>query len=382
MARKSDVENLERLKKTGDFWYGNIFLVGSLLYAGNVIEYFSCHSQKLVVFFLNKTLKDKADFIRIYKRGKLDEEKVIFTGKLPVLYYLFVYYWYLRIIFQYFTNKENFFVITFHPLFFFLNSLLKIFKNFEIIFWIADYLPSTKGLLKLYQWTIFYFHKKNKYNLYLSDKVNEIMNGRIKTNFCQKTVMWGTKLRQKKQEKTGNKITLGFIGIVKPSQGLEIAFLLLQKHPDLSLKILGECEQALYKKYLALIKRLKIGSQIIFTNQYCSEEQLSKELGVCDVGLALYSQDKENPIYYTDSGKIKTYLEFGLPVVMTATSATLPFVKQFKAGEIVKPDVFSLYQAIKKIKNNYSNYLDGVKKFNEYFDVEKYYRKAFRFLEI
>lgn len=364
-----------------NFRYKNIFLVGSLLHSGNVIEYFVEHSERLVVFYLLRTLKDRKDFVQIYKEGRLVEERNLNISKALLMYYIFIYFWYVKTIFSNFGSNEKFYVITFHPVFFLFNSILRLFRKFEIVFWIIDYLPSPSFLFRIYQYLIFYYCKKNTHNLYLSDEINKIMNGSIKNNAYQKTVMWGVKQEKYITRKSSKKITLGFIGVIRRSHGLDFVFNLLKEHKDVYLKILGECEDRLYDEYQSLIKKFNIESQVLFPNTFFPTDTLQKELASCTIGVALYRIDTKDPICYTDSGKVKTYTQFGLPVIISNTSSIVPFIKKYHAGEIVKRNTASIYKAIVEITQAYSFYLRGVEKFNAHFDYQKYYKNAFAFLK-
>lgn len=375
------MEGVEGLgNQRGPFRYKNIFLVGSVLHGGNTVEYFSKHTEKLVVFYLLITLRDRQDFIQIYKKGRLIKEQKVFSPKTPFIYYFFVYFWYARALFTYFSRKDSVYIIAFHPVFFLLQSCLKFFRNVHFVLWVIDYIPDPTGFLKMYQWLLFYYHRFNIYNVYLSDGVNKMMNGKVKKNFYQKTIMWGVK-KQYSEKKNIKNITLGFVGVIKKTHGLDIVFRMLKSHRNIHIKILGECDVSLYKEYQEIIKKLHIQSQVFFPNAFFSLDSLKRELSSCRIGVALYTTDINNPIHYTDPGKVKTYTQFGLPVIMSNTSAIAFYIKKYKVGMVIKRTPKALYDAIVTVAKNYSSFVDGVKKFNKHFSYESYYRKRFLFLE-
>ena len=168
---------------------------------------------------------------------------------------------------------------------------------------------------------------------------------------------------------------------MRKGHGLDLAFKLAKQHKNIHIKILGECDKSLYKYYQAVIRSYKIEKQIEFQNRYYTNQEIPTEIASCTIGIALYDTSKTDPIYYTDPGKVKTYTQFGLPVIMTNTSEIVPFLQQFKAGEITDSSSESLYSKIKKIKDNYRDYIQGVNKFNNYFEYEKYYDQAFAILK-
>jgi len=207
------------------------------------------------------------------------------------------------------------------------------------------------------------------------------MNGRVLDTERKKTVMWGVKPKILKRNPPKNKFILLFIGVVKESQGLDRVFSYLRNSKDTLLNIIGICDPVLFKKYQRMIKTYKIANQVFFPNRFfsdCDIDELSKR---CHVGIAMYDTDSNNPTYYTDPGKIKAYIEMGLPVIMSDVSAVSTFVKKYHAGVVIIQDSKSIQQAIEEIKHNYSFYETGVKRFVDYFHFEKYYKKKFAFLE-
>ena len=69
---------------------------------------------------------------------------------------------------------------------------------------------------------------------------------------------------------------------------------------------------------------------------------------------------------------MKSYLEMGLPVVMTRISGIVPYIEQFKAGEVID-SLTELSFAVDRINKNPDTYLTGVRLFSEYFRYDKYY---------
>src|SRR5690242_14214743 len=97
-------------------YYKNIFLYSSLQFMGNVEEYFSKHTEKLVVFVLMPRQQFDASLMRLYKKGQLIEEKKIILSKNIFIYYFLWYFYYLKSLLIYFSRNEEVFVITFHPI--------------------------------------------------------------------------------------------------------------------------------------------------------------------------------------------------------------------------------------------------------------------------
>ena len=99
------------------------------------------------------------------------------------------------------------------------------------------------------------------------------------------------------------------------------------------------------------------------------------------VGVALYEKGSTSSTYYTDPGKVKTYVDLGLPVIMTNMSAIAPYIQKFHAGEVIE-EASDLHIAVEKIKKDYDRYQTGLRSFAKYFDYEKYYKQSFVALEV
>ena len=93
------------------------------------------------------------------------------------------------------------------------------------------------------------------------------MNGRVFNDIHKKTVMWGVMPENISNNKKDMN-TLAFVGVVRRSHGLDIAFHLLSQYNELSLKIFGECDEKLYKEYCNLIQELGIESRVTFENRF------------------------------------------------------------------------------------------------------------------
>jgi len=362
-------------------YYKNIFIYSSLQSTGNAEKYFAAHTEKLVVFVLTSRQEHDRNLLRIYKKGKLFEEKKIKLSTNIFLYYFLWYVNYISIILKYFTRQEKVIVISWHPISFFGMFLQKMVRNINFLFWDGDYFPPVKLSLVLYEKLKKHYNSKVKYALYQTDMINEKMNGKVVHTRFRKTLTWGIIPRNIKRTLNQKKFTLLFVGLVRESQGLEFLFEFLKNHKEYPLKVLGVCTEKLYQKYKTIIKKNKIDSQVYFPNRFFSDKELEEESKTCQVGIAVYDMDWTNATYYTDPGKVKTYASLGLPIIMTDVSAIVQYIKRFGCGRVIKKEYRDLEEALLDVKKNYRKYLAGLAKFNKYFYYETYYKKHFRFLE-
>lgn len=363
------------------FYYKNIFLYSSLQFTGNFEEYFVMHTEKLVAFVLMPRQQHDTSLIRLYRKGKLVEEKKVILSKNIVIYYLLWYFYQLLFLTRYFSGKEKVTIISLHPISFFGMTLQKMLRNIEFVYWVCDYFPPVKLSLILFEKLKRYYNNKLRYVCYLSDLINEKMNKKVINTKEKKTVMWGILPKNLKRNLNRIDFAVLFVGVVKESQGLEFVFEFLKFHKDYSIKIIGTCEEKLYKKYKNIIKINKIEKQVYFPNRFFSDKELEEISKACQVGIAVYNIDKNSATYYTDPGKIKTYASLGLPIIMSDVSAIASYIEKFECGKVIQKTDKQLEEALLDIQNNYEKYLKGLKKFNEYFFYDTYYKNSFKFLE-
>lgn len=361
--------------------YNNLFMVSSLQFCGNIEEYFSQHCEKLVAFIVMPRLKNKGNLLRVYKHRRLTLEQRVWSSENIFLYYLSWYVFHIFLILKYFSRKEKFIVYSPHPISFFAMSLQKLMRNITFVYFVGDFFPPTAFSLRLFEKLKKFYHDRIPYATYLSDRINKQMNGEVLDTVSRKTVMWGVKPKHIQRSFSPNICSLLFVGLIKPGQGLESLLLFIKNHKDYELNIVGNCSNDFYKKYQQKIKDYGIQNRVFFPNKFFIDSELDSLSKVCHIGVALYDTSSKSSTFYTDPGKVKTYTEMGLPVVMSNTSAVAPYVKKFNAGKIVTLSEKSIEAAFLAIKDNYKYYEKGVEAFNNFFYYESYYKKKYKFLE-
>lgn len=361
--------------------YKNIFFYSSLQFCGHIDEYLTAHSEKCVAYVLMPRLKSQFNLIRLYRHGKLIEEKKVLSSDNIFLYYMLWYAHYLYFLYTYFSRDEALIVFSGHPLPFFLMSVQKLLRRVTFAYWIGDYYPPVKFELILFEKLKKFYHDRIGMTYYLSDIINKKMNGKIISKTSKRTVMWGLRRELPSDRPISTQHTLLFVGVVKGTEGLELIFHFLAKHKIYKLNIIGICSDTLYRKYQKLIRKLNIDRQIFFPNRFFSQKELRIIAMKCFLGVAVYDDSPMSATYYTDPGKVKAYAELGLPVIMSKTSAIAPFVQHFKSGVTIDVKEKSLERAIIQIAKNRKLYVRGLERFISYFDYEQYYRNAFRSFE-
>jgi hypothetical protein len=326
-------------------------------------------------------IQTKDNILRIYEKGKLVKVEETPLSENFFLYYFLWYLHYIIAIFKHFPRDRKLIVISAHPYVFFATTIQKLLRNIDFVYYIADYYPPINLTMKLYERLKKFYHKGIKYKIYLGDGVNKIMNGKILNTKTTKTIMLGVKPKHITRDLKKTNHTILFVGVVRSGVGLEIIYEFLRLNPSYNIKILGICDRGLYQKHTEIIKQYNISDRVYFPNRFFFDNEMNEVSKSCFVGIALYTIDNTSTIYYADPGKVKTYTEMGLPVIMSKTSSIAPYIEKYKAGEVVNRNQIALKKAIERIKANYRAYTDGVNKLNKIFYYETYYCEKFSFLE-
>lgn len=363
------------------FRYKNIILYSSHQWCGNSFEYFRDHTEKFLVFLLMPRVQNKDNELHVYERGKLVEKVPLRLSENFFLYYFLWYWHYIWALWIYFRPGEKVYLINAHPYNFFLGSIQKLFRNVEFVYWIADYFPPINRTLYWYEKLKKYYHDRMRYACYLGDGVNNQMNGRVMRTSFRQTIMWGVRAKHIHRNLAKIDKTLLYVGVIRESVGLDIVYQFLAAHKAYRLHIVGICDPATFSLHKKHIRDAGITQQVHFPNRFYFDDELTRLSKECLAGLALYTTDDTNTIYYSDPGKVKAYAEMNLPIIMSRTSSIMPYIHRFRAGEVIDRTPDALDHALVKIAHNYDAYLRGLEAFNKFFYYEEYYAKHFAHLE-
>lgn len=254
----------------------------------------------------------------------------------------------------------------------------------KTLFWVWDYYPPIhpSAIITLIRKIYWYF---DKYATIQSDKVffvnRRLLNlrktiGVIPNNSTYKIVPIGTesfKVNCRKKKR----LSLGFIGVIKKSQGLNTVFdnaaKLIANYPEIEIKIIGSGPDENYFRAVAKKSSLRITFY-----GYLEGDSFINVLEQCSIGIALYKPDPNDVSYYGDPGKVKIYLSLGLPVIITNTFEFSKEIEENKAGVIISygsSDEF--ITAIQKIIKNYDTYHKSSLQLGRKFYYKKIYQDMF-----
>lgn len=344
--------------------------------AGSIKDYFINNSEDFVAFHFFPSYTNNSSYIEYYRNGEKLFCKIFNMnfGKNRIIKNLldFCAFSYTLL----FVVKRGTFIIVNAPLYCFFSGFFSFVKSFHYILWIGDYYPQKKFPMNIYHSIVDYYNNRLPYVLYLSPPLRKIYESKRSQNKFSKMIPLGIKNEKLgKLTRKGKKIRLGFIGIIREQQGLELIFEFLQGSHNCILDVIGDGYKLPYYKSLA--KKMGISEKVTF---YGRIEDVSLVFSKWDIALALYEESEMNLSYYCEPTKIKHYLSYGLPVITTKTTYFHKELEKFGAGIVIGESTESLDLAVRKIIQNYNQYGSGVKELVSKYDYQSWYDKRFSFL--
>lgn len=347
---------------------------------GNFREYLRENSEELITFHFPHGYSNKKSYFEKYINGKQELRIELPILKLKINILRLVIYWiYLQYILIRYSKKGGY-VIVEKPFFLILNVLVSKIKNFKFVYWIGDYYPDNKGFMKVYNFLADYYNKNLEYVIYESPPVEKVYMAKIKKKDIRgkhrSLVTLGMKNEKIERRKPTGKIILGFIGVIREMQGLDLVFdyLSKKKNKNIAFEIIGSGYKLDHYKNLSRKMKLK---NVIF---HGFVEDLNKTIRRWNIGLALYENREDNVSIYCEPTKIKDYLEFGLPVITTKATYFHKELKEAKAGDVIEENVDNLDKSIQKIGKEYAINLLGIKKILKKYEYTSWYDEKFSFL--
>ena len=364
---------MQKIKK-----YKSIYLVNAdpIKNAGFLKDYFINNTENFVSFHFFPAYSKRACYMEKYADGRLVQKKeynqykgnnVLFKNGFNYLSFLYT---------SIFQVKNGSYLITNAPIYCIGNSFLRIMKSFEYVLWIGDYYSQNKFPMNIYNKILDSFNKKLKYVIYLSPSLKKIYyNKKICKSNGEVITLGIKKMFAKKNSHLGKRTKLGFIGLIRKQQGLDLLFAYLAEKNNSELEVVGDGYYLSYYKNLA--KKMKIQKKVKF---YGSVEDFSNIFKKWDMGIALYENSEDNLSKYAEPTKIKDYLSYGLPVITTNATYFSKEVERYSAGIVINETTRDLDKAIDMIIKDYKKYLEGVDDLVIKYEYSKRYDNKFKFL--
>lgn len=330
------------------------------------------------LIYLKENLKKSSKY-ELYRRGKLIKSKRAFHWILPepFLYlkdFFYTIFWCLRT-----GGKYNIFFGV-DNLNAFSGCVLRFLTRVDrVIYYVIDYVPqrfSNKLLNDIYHRIEKFCAKYCDWTWNLSPRMIEARRKKWHMDFPHQLVVWhGVNFARIKRVpfENINETEILYMGTLLKKQGVQLVIeslpFIIKKAPKVRLTIIGKgpYERELKK----LVDKLSLEKYVDFLGYIPSHQEVENRIARAAITIALYDRKHDDFSYYSDPGKIKTYLGAGVPVVMTdvpyvareVEKARCGFIVQYKRDELVETLVKFLLN--KKLMKSYRiNALNFAKKYD------------------
>lgn len=251
------------------------------------------------------------------------------------------------------------------------------------VFWVWDYYPLNypNPVVFLMRWIYWQLDKLATFSdqvAYLNNRLIKVRRdaGLVLPNIKPLIVPIATDYCYGLQRKP-LPIRLGFLGVLKRSQGLDLLFDnasdIINKFPSINIEIVGSGPDEQYIR-----TRAKMSPIPCHFYGWLPEAQANEILSKCTIGIAPYLPEESSVAYYGDPGKIKNYLSVCLPIITTNVFDFSEELETSQAGIIIDyNNPQSLIKAIGEITNNYKKYIQNVMILSKRFYYKNIYVKMF-----
>ncbi len=368
--------------------------------SGHILDFIKEKFQRVIVFYFNfysLNKKNESSSLRIFKRGRLIRQQRLFQIPSPSnIYILFLllpirsFVNFTQIL--YYTHKirllykSPFLYFTVNAFTAWVGIILRKIKLIDkTIFWVWDYYPmkNNNKIVMGMRWIYWQFDKmanKSDRIIFLNSRLIQLRKdaGVLPKHDHYRIIPIGTDPIKTVKQKNHLRPILGFIGVIKRSQGLETVYdaapLLTKKYSNIELDVVGSGPDESYFK-----KRAKKGNLKTHFYGFISDEKVVMQVvQKFEIGLALYIPNESNVSYYGDPSKIKDYLSQGIPVITTDVFQFSREIHNLNAGIIIPHDSpQKLLLAIEKIIRNYYEYQVNALKLAKKYEYRALYPKLF-----
>jgi len=334
--------------------------------------------------------RDRTSYYTWYKDGKFYREEKTRDYKnfsepiiyLKEFYYTFKWIWQTKIKWDCCIGMDGLCVS--------FGNILRFFgKVRKTVFWAIDFVPEKRfdsGIKnKIYHWVNINGYKNSDEMWDLSPRMAEarkkfleIGSSDYKSRKIVPNGVWTERIKKYSFEEC-EKNTLVFMGHLLEKQGVQLVIKVIPEIvkciPNFKFKIIGSGK---YKDALVkLSKDLNVSEFCDFRGKIDDIKVVEQEIAKSCVAIAPYIKKLDTWTYYGDSGKVKTYLACGVPVLLTDIPWDAQEIKDNKCGEIITEEKRDIIDNIIKLFNPNINqeYRNNAIKYAESFDYEKIFNQ-------
>ena len=361
-------------RKDSSFRYESIFAHASFQFCGHIDEYLIANTRYLTLVRFQTRFGKGGHLLERYEEGRLVEERRLCSSRNIFFYYLLWFFHHNRELWRcsHRLNCDTVALFT-HPVGCFGMGLHRFLGRVKYAFWPWDWFNPDCLPIRIYAAVVRHYIKRVDFAYALTQAIADKLDGNAAV------VMLGMKRQSCADADRSDSRRILVVGQLRSGQGIEDVLDLVAAHPEYSLTLMGAAAHGFEHVINERIRNNRLEGRVAFPNRFVSQEELSDVAATCFCGLALYDTSPGNFTHYADPGKVKSYIEMGLPVVMTRISEIVPYVEKFKAGEVID-SMTDLPDAVVRIASNPSVYAEGVRNFVAHFEFSSYYGTRLRAL--
>lgn len=149
------------------------------------------------------------------------------------------------------------------------------------------------------------------------------------------------------------------------------------RYPDIHLNIVGSGPDEVF--YKDLIIKMDLGKNIYFHGFIKDDKVFGETIAENSIGIALY-RGEEDFMKYTEPAKVKTYLGYGVPVIVSNIPPIAEDIAQNRVGFSIKNSVDELCSTLEYFFNNkeiQDEYRKNIDNYIKRFDINEILDKSF-----
>lgn len=257
----------------------------------------------------------------------------------------------------------------------------------KVVFWVWDYYPTPKAGLyrKLFYRLYWALDKwctyKSDFVWYLNERLLEVREkfGVVSKKDKQCVAPLGIDSIDNSAAAAVRQNTLGFVGVLKKHQGLELLLNSLRELvstiPDIRIEVIGSGPEEKYFK--AMAEQSPEGHRVSFRGFIRDEREMKKLIASWAAAAAPYVPLEGNPSAYADPSKVKLYLGCGTPVIITEVPMLAKEIHQKEAGIAIGYSTEELVSAVATIFGENNRYRENAVCLAHEYVYTKIYENAF-----
>jgi hypothetical protein len=342
---------------------------------GDIADYFIRNSEEFFLYLYPPSYRNKPSLFQYYKKGVLVNTTNIFIyrGNNKTVIHFFYYFLFLYLLIKY--RIHHAFIIFHFPIFLFFNSLVSILTFNKYVFWLWDYFPGSTPLMKIHNKLVDHYNNNLKYVIYLSPSLEKMYTRKNSPNKLRRTISLGIKNIKVSRKPVKN--LLGYVGNLRPGQGVEFLLDVIKKNKKFRLQLIGDGPSR--KELEEYVVKNKIEKYVQFLG-FVENKKMTNIIKRWEVAVAAYTPGKKVPAYYTDLGKLKLYVQYEIPILTSGVSYFYKEIVKYMAGRVIVLDYKNFLKEHAIIQNNYDKYCKGVSILKKAHLADSYYKERFNFI--